>query len=73
MRNYRKALRDLGAAFLRGDARHAESATVRLGDEGQLIYRYVSRGEVMVQMTVQPPQPYPSTAIPTASAATTIT
>ena len=59
--NYREALKELGAEFLRDDGLHAETITARLDDRGQLVYLYVSASQVIAveekpfQMTVQPP------------------
>lgn len=59
--NYRQALKDLDAEFLRDEGLHAENITARLDDHGQIVYVFVGAGQVIAveekpfQMTVQPP------------------
>jgi len=59
--NYREALKDLGAEFLRDEGLGAENITARLDDHGQTVYVFVGANRVVTveekpfQMTVQPP------------------
>jgi outer membrane protein OmpA-like peptidoglycan-associated protein len=59
--NYREALKDLSAEFLRDEGLGAENITARLDDHGQTVYVFVNVSRVVAveekpfQMTVQPP------------------
>lgn len=61
LENYREALKDLGAEFLRDEGLGAETISARLDDHGQLVYLFVNASRVVAveekpfQMTVQPP------------------